>query len=363
MSGDYGLYALRRALATLRVKGSEIKNFKDFQKDKYSIKNLREVCEILYNDEILLSENGRKWVTEEGVRKLAKSLGYKVRFIRERFAINEYKDLKKIIEKTTAITILNYAKVSFNNEDLRGINIKGADLRGAMLDCTDLRETNLKNVIFDDSTLLKNADLRKSNMQGLKFEKKKNHKTHKTYYTSISYSKDGTLLVLVTREGEVIIYDRNTKSKKETITLKNIKSIKNISFTKDKRYIAIGYAKRKIPKKEKSYKNIPIMVWSSISWFGKTEIVIVKNFYKNSKCKMNSQVYTSVLEQSLVPFIDKNHNNQEFEFLQDNAPIDKSKYTINWFKNNNINLTDFPPQSPDLNPIEKIWKELKDLVE
>ncbi len=37
--------------------------------------------------------------------------------------------------------------------------------------------------------------------------------------------------------------------------------------------------------------------------------------------------------------------------------------TKNWLKDNSIKLVPFPPYSPDLNPIEKIWNDLKDMVE
>ncbi len=39
-------------------------------------------------------------------------------------------------------------------------------------------------------------------------------------------------------------------------------------------------------------------------------------------------------------------------FLQDNAAINTSKLTKDWFKTKNIEVLDWPTKSPDLNPIE-----------
>jgi len=117
------------------------------------------------------------------------------------------------------------------------------------------------------------------------------------------------------------------------------------------------------PRKEGSNSRISVMVWGGISWCGKTKIVFIKDFYPNSKSRMNSEIYINILEQVLLPFVKKKYENDGFEFLHDNSPVHKSKMTKNWFKDNSIKLLPFPSYSPDLNPIEKIWNDLKDMVE
>lgn len=96
-----------------------------------------------------------------------------------------------------------------------------------------------------------------------------------------------------------------------------------------------------------------MMVWGCITYFGRGDACWIPG-------KMNSVSYVEVLKDYVFASCDYyGIDRAKFIFQQDNAKIHTSKLTFDYIKKSNIPVMVWPPNSPDLNPMETVWSYLK----
>jgi transposase len=88
------------------------------------------------------------------------------------------------------------------------------------------------------------------------------------------------------------------------------------------------------------------MGWFFLLW--KNRIILIEE-------NLNAIRYQQILNDFLL-IVGQRIGGDSWILVQDNAPCHRAAATKQWLHRKNVKVLNFPARSPDLNPIEKLWR-------
>lgn len=107
-----------------------------------------------------------------------------------------------------------------------------------------------------------------------------------------------------------------------------------------------------LTRQRKRMQNVPhLQLWAAVGVGYKSDVVIFPRFEEGSAYRLTGEKYVSRCLAKVAPALQQNRI-----FVQDGARPHVKKNVIDYMSRKGITrVEDWPPYSPDMNPIEKVW--------